>query len=292
MPESLRLLAPAKINLFLRVIGRRPDGYHTLSMLMQKLALFDELVLERAADGLELRCPQGGAPEGPENLAFRAASLFFARTGLDFGLRITLEKRIPAAAGLGGGSSDAAAVLRGLNSMSGAPLDADALAALALELGADVPFFVHPAPAALAEGVGEILTPAEPLRDRTVLLVNPGFAVSTAWAYRNLDLTGAGPNDTFAGSPAGGGLGVNHSLVNDLEGVVTTRHPVIAEIKAALLQEGASATLMSGSGPTVFGLFPDPARAAEAARVLQTRFARVFLVEPLVTPVQDESCPS
>ena len=290
MPESLRLFAPAKINLFLRVTGRRPDGYHTLSMLMQKLDLRDELVLERAASGIELRCPGGGAPEGPENLAFRAADLFLARAGLDFGLRVTLKKRIPAAAGLGGGSSDAAAVLRGLNVLCGAPLDAKTLAALALELGADVPFFVHPAPAALAEGVGEILTPVEPLRGMTVLLVNPGFAVSTAWAYRNLDLTVAPPNDNFAGFPAGG-QALNHAPVNDLEPVVTARHPVVAELKAGLLREGATAALMSGSGPTVFGLFPNPERAAEAARALRNRFAFVHAAAPLTEPSPDGPAP-
>ena len=141
----LRLLAPAKINLFLRITGRRPDGYHTLISHMQKLALSDELYLERIEQGIELRCPDGKSPENRSNLVYRAAELFFAHLDARaikpaFGIRITLHKHIPVAAGLGGGSSDAAATLRGLNELTKAPLSEVELAALGLRLGADVPF--------------------------------------------------------------------------------------------------------------------------------------------------------
>ena len=276
--EKLHLLAPAKINVFLRVTGKRPDGYHTLFSRMQKLSLYDELLLERIPSGLELSCPDGKSPEGPDNLAFRAASLFFARTGARFGLRITLKKNIPIAGGLGGGSSDAAAVLRGLQTLVNAPLAQDRLLALALELGADVPFFVQEAPAALARSLGEDLTPVQPLSGCTVLLVNPGLAVSTKWVYQNLNLTSCSLDDSFLRFCERGG---HEDLVNDLEQVTIARYPVIGEVKETMIQYGAQAALMSGSGATVFGLFAESGKAALAMRHFQRRFQHTWLTLPL-----------
>ena len=281
--RSLRILAPAKINLFLRVTGRRADGYHSLISRMQKLTLFDELILERLSVGIELRCPDGRSPEGPENLVHRAAALFLAKRPEAGGVRITLTKNIPAAAGLGGGSSDAAAALCGLNALHGAPLTEDALAALGLELGADVPFFVQQAPAALAEGVGERLRPAPSLRDCFVLLVNPGFPVSTAWVYRNLDFTRLPHEASFPDSQDAGWREMVRAggCVNDLETVTPCRYPVVAEVKAAMRAQGAALALMSGAGPTVFGLFADRAAAETAWEHFRREFAESFLVEPL-----------
>lgn len=275
--SGLRVLAPAKVNLFLRVVGRRPDGYHDLKSRMQKLALFDELTLSRISAGIELHCPDGKSPEGPQNLAHRAAALFLAKMPEAGGARITLYKSIPTAAGLGGGSSDAAAVLRGLNTLHGEPLDEDALAALALQLGADVPFFARNAPAADAEGVGEILRPAPPLADCLVLLVKPGFPVSTAWVYRNLDLTRLPHKDSLPNFR-------NDQWAdwgNDLEQVTLARHPALAGLKAAMREAGAEFALMSGSGPTVFGIFTDRARAEAALARFRLQYPESFLVEPL-----------
>lgn len=277
--RSLRVLAPAKVNLFLRVTGRRPDGYHDLHSRMQKLALFDELFLERIPAGIELACPDGKSPEGPENLAWRAAALFLATMPEAGGARVTLTKNIPTAAGLGGGSSDAAAVLCGLNRLHGEPLDENALAALALQLGADVPFFTRKAPAAEARGVGEELTPVPPLSGCVLLLVKPGFSVSTAWAYRTLDLTSPPREDSLRSFQNAGWAGID--WVNDLEPVTAARHPEIAEIKAAMREAGAATALMSGSGPTVFGIFPDRARAEAAFKRFRGEFAETFLAEPL-----------
>lgn len=280
---GLRLVAPAKINVFLRILGRRPDGYHCLVSGMQKIGLYDELVLERTAAGIELRCPDGNSPEGPENLAVQAAMLFAEhladqKPGQGFGVRMVLNKGIPVAAGLGGGSSDAATVLSGLNALSGVNLDAQTLARLGLRLGADVPFFLQPAPAALAEGIGERLSPVPPLTGYVIVLVNPGFAVSTRWVYRNFDLTAVERKDTFQNFRNG----LNGAAcVNDLEQVTAGRYPVIGEIKENMRRHGAEAALMSGSGPTVFGLFADRARARVALRFFQRTFDRSFLVEPL-----------
>ncbi len=279
----LRLQAPAKINLFLRITGRRPDGYHTLISRMQKISLCDQLLLEKIDAGIELCCPDGKSPQGRENLVFRAADLFFAHAaakglGLACGARISLQKHIPVAAGLGGGSSDAAATLTGLNDLTSAGLSEQELAALGLQLGADVPFFINQAPAALAQGIGEELSPANPLQGYVVLLVNPGFAVSTRWVYQNFDLTSMHRKDNLQSSHDGLGGG---ALVNDLEQVTIARYPLIAELKKEMLRHGATAALMSGSGPSVFGLFADKEQAAVALESFYTRFTRSYLVEPL-----------
>ncbi len=281
--QGLRLLAPAKINVFLHVLGRRPDGYHRLCSGMQKIGLYDELLLERIDAGIELHCPDGDTPENGDNLVVRAAALFgehLAETGLGrpFGVRMVLTKRIPVAAGLGGGSSDAAATLLGLNALSGARLDARTLAGLGLRLGADVPFFLQPAPAALAQGIGEELSPVPPLAGYSIVLVNPGFALSTRWVYQNFDLTAIERKDTFQNFQNG----LNGAVwSNDLEQVAAGRYPVIGELKEAMRGHGAEASLMSGSGPTVFGLFSDRARALAALRFFQCTFARSCLVEAL-----------
>ncbi|OGQ96617.1 MAG: 4-(cytidine 5'-diphospho)-2-C-methyl-D-erythritol kinase [Deltaproteobacteria bacterium RIFOXYD12_FULL_57_12] len=259
--RQLAIEAPAKINLFLAVQGRRADGYHDIESLMQKLALADQLLLTAVRQGIRLRCPDSDLPTDDGNLAFRAARVFFEKTGLAAGVDIVLKKTIPTAAGLGGGSSDAAAVLRGLNELYGTGLAAAELHALAGPLGADVPFFVMESAAAWATGIGDCLTPAPALDDCLVLLVNPGFPVSTKWAYESFALTrGGNPYILARGRATGNIPSVRKSLLpvelsNDLEEVTIQRFPLLGEIKQELLHSGADGVLMSGSGPTVFGLF-------------------------------------
>ena len=267
---ELILPAPAKINLHLRIVGRREDGYHLLSTLMQKIDLADEVTL-RPGEGIVLRCPDSDLPEDETNLAWRAAELFRqtvgARLSGSFGVEITLKKRIPVAAGLGGGSSDAAAVLLGLDRLFGTSCTREELIGMGVRLGADVPFFVVPEEAAWASGIGEVLEPAPVLGETLVLLVNPGFSVSTRWAFETFALTAPknifnltssqnksraqpGKNLDFSGEREGG------YLVNDLETVTITRYPEIQTIKERLVRGGAVGAMMSGSGATVFGLFP------------------------------------
>lgn len=295
--ECLSVRAPAKINLFLRVTGRRADGYHTLQTRMQKVGLFDLLEVQRGGEGVRLHCVGADLPENADNLVHRAASLFLEtvaqRRGRTLGgVKISLTKNIPIAAGLGGGSSDAAAALKALNSLFEAGLTAGELAAMGLELGADVPFFLADTPAALAVGIGEILTPVAPLSGCFVLLVNPGFSVSTRWVYQTFALTKEEKTTIFknfreSADPAVRlGLsvtvkGLPAALENDLETVTITRYPEIGRIKEELLAHGAVAALMSGSGPTVFALFSDQ-QAAETCRVLfARRFGQTYLVPPL-----------
>jgi len=283
----LHLRAPAKINLYLKVLGRRWDGYHELATWMQKLELADDITLATSREGITLHCRGAELGAAEKNLAYRAALLFFKETGLPGGVAITLVKNIPVAAGLGGGSSDAAAVLTGLNRLYDAGLDERKMMELGLLLGADVPFFVAECRAAIATGIGEKLQEMDSLQGKRFVLVNPGFPVSTKWVFENFDY--AQPvnlaltiedNAYILRRAFDGSLPAR--LFNDLERVTTARYPAVASLKKELAAAGASEALMSGSGPTVFGIFTDPALAARCAANLQHRYpGRVFLTEPL-----------
>jgi 4-diphosphocytidyl-2-C-methyl-D-erythritol kinase len=284
----LHLRAPAKINLYLQVLSRRPDGYHELATWMQKLVLADDITLTATRSGVTLECRGADLATDARNLACRAALLFFQETGLPGGVAITLVKNIPVAAGLGGGSSDAAAVLTGLNRLYAAGLTERKMMELGLGLGADVPFFVAGCPAALATGIGEKLEERQPLSGYRVVLVNPGFPVSTKWVYENFDQTQTVPfalttedNAYILGRAFAGSL-APANFFNDLERVTTARYPEVGRLKKELADAGAAVALMSGSGPTVFGIFTDPDLAAQSAATLRHRYpGGVFLTEPL-----------
>jgi len=268
--NELTLLAPAKINLCLHVLGKRSDGYHDLAMLMAPLDFGDQVnVRLTESREITLECPGVELPSGDENIAVKAARAVLSCCDYAGGVHITIDKQIPVAAGLGGGSSDAAAVMRALNELLGLELTGDRLRELGVTLGADVPFFVA-AEVAWATGVGERLERVQNLPSAWYLLVNPGFAVSTAWAFGNLGLTTPG---TTTKMPRFSGQieEIVALLHNDLEEVTATRYPDIVELKAELLEHGALGTLMSGSGPTVFGVFSNEASARKASRELTQR---------------------
>ena len=265
--------APAKINLVLRVLGKRPDGYHEIESIMQMVSLYDTLSFEEGGRGIVLKTDHPDLPTGEENLIVRAARLVCDETGRRPKLRIGLVKRIPIAAGLGGGSSDAAAALAGLNRLWGEPIPPKRLVMLAETLGMDVPFFLN-GPTALATGRGECLerlpSPSPPL---SVLLVNPGIKVSTALAYGalKLGLTTENKHISIRRFSIATFVEARAVLENDLEQVTLKAHPEIREIKESLLNEGALGALMSGSGSTVFGLFPDPESATSAERAFAAK---------------------
>jgi 4-diphosphocytidyl-2-C-methyl-D-erythritol kinase len=269
--RALVLNAAAKVNLVLEVLGKREDGYHELVTVMQAVDLSDRLVLEEA-DALELRTTGPGVPDDGRNLAIRAAAALAEAAGVTRGARITLDKRIPVAAGLGGGSTDAAAALLGLNRLWRLNWPLARLGEVAMGLGMDVPFFLRGG-TALATGRGERV---EPLRGRSLglVLVNPRFAVSTAETYARV--TPAMYTDGRHAKALAGGLGgrsaarVAASLYNGLEAAVEAVHPAIGRMRAALLAAGALGALMSGSGPTVFGV----ARSYEHARQIRRRLTR------------------
>jgi len=260
---SLTLNAPAKVNYLLDVIRRRPDGYHELRMIMQRVNLCDDISLTLTdLPVISVTCDAGGVPDGPGNIAWKAAKVMLELSGRGCGVSIRITKRIPVAAGLGGGSSDAATVLMGMNDLLGLGLECQGLMELGLKLGADVPFFIFKE-TALAEGVGEKLTPMPAMPQAWILLVNPGVHVSTAWVYRSLELT----KERILASIPMTFRTVNDIAAifsNDLETVTIPAFPVIDEIKKRMMKLGAAASMMSGSGPTVFGLFADKGSAENA----------------------------
>lgn len=275
-------LAPAKINLCLHVLGRRADGYHLLAMAMQRVDLCDQVqVCIEEGDDVRVSCAGVEVPLGEENIAARAVRLVFAEVGIKRSVRITIDKRIPVAAGLGGGSSDAATVMMALDDLLGLGLGTERLMALGLQLGADVPFFIYGRPA-WATGIGEQLEPLPDLPPLSYLLVHPGFAVSTAWVYQSLRLT---ISDEVANLPrfsAGTPAELVGQLHNDLERVTEVAHPQIAQIKQELIAAGSMGALMSGSGATVFGVYQDFDEASRAGYHLQQRFGwKTFPVRPL-----------
>jgi 4-diphosphocytidyl-2-C-methyl-D-erythritol kinase len=285
MLKIKKILAPAKVNLCLHVLGRRGDGYHDLAMLMQRVALYDRLRIELVADDdVTVECPGLELAIGEQNIVEKSARLFLQHIGSRQGVRITVDKKIPSAAGLGGGSSDAAAVLEALDEMLGTGLPRAELRALGRRLGADVPFFLYKQ-TAWAAGIGDRLEAWPGLPSVWLVLVNPGIAVSTAWAFQNLGQNlGLTHHRSIAKLPRfpQGISALVRLLHNDLEVVTCQHHPVITTIKERLIASGAEGALMSGSGPTVFGLFAERGRAERAAAAISRETAWwVEVVSPL-----------
>ena len=279
----MRILSPAKINLFLRVTGQRADGYHELFTLMSCVGLADTIDLYFETNGIIIRCDHPQVPRDSGNLAYRAAALFFKRSGIPVGVTITIDKKIPVAAGLGGGSSNAAAVLKALNRHFNNPFSPDQLGKMAAGLGADVPFLLYGRPA-LATGIGDRLVPYPLLRQYPVIIINPGFSVSTAETYKNycFGLTNDKKNINNHSFIERTAFDAATHLVNDLESVTAARHPEIDRAKQRLLDHGATGALMSGSGPSVFGIFPDAQIAEQAFNSLIGQAnERIFLTELL-----------
>lgn len=277
---TLERLSPSKVNLLLNILGKRPDGFHELETLMHPVNLCDTLALARAADGVTLTCNDPGLPVDATNLVHRAAGAFRETAGVRDGVRIHLEKRIPMAAGLGGGSGNAATTLLGLNELFGGPLDRATLHRLAAALGSDVPFFLQAGPA-LATGRGENIEPlpAFPaLRSTALLLIHPGFGIATAWAYQQL----ARFPDALHGQPGraralaerlrGESMPAVAGFYNSLEAPAFDKYPVLQLYQEFLCAEGASAALMSGSGSTTFAVVP----SVDAARGIEERFKARF----------------
>lgn len=272
-PDAVRLRAPAKVNLRLRVLAREESGFHSLETLFCAVSLADEVRVRRSAPGVALRV-EGGVDTGPpeRNLAVRAAERFFEALGEDPAVAVELRKEIPAQAGLGGGSSDAAAVLRALNLLHGEPLPPESLLRLAGALGSDVPFFLSGSPLALAWSRGERLLALPPLPPRPLLIVHPGEGVSTAEAFAGV---GRARGGAYTPEPValplealGSWEGVCALAGNDFEAPALERIPGLAGAKREMERAGAGITLLSGSGACLFGLFWEEAeRGAAEVRI-------------------------
>lgn len=273
MSSAAEVDAPAKVNLFLRVFDERPDRYHELETLFQAIDLADRVRVELEGDGIELHVGEADLGPAQDNLAYRAAARLLAEAGIPGGARIVLAKRIPVGAGLGGGSSDAAAVLRCLAALAEIPHDDPRLRRIAAELGSDVPFFLGRSPLAAGRGRGEVLEPYAPLPEAHLVLVAPPVHVSTGWAYGALDearragRTSAGPS--MRGRPGAWGDVVAEAH-NDFQDVVADAHPEVGRALGALRAAGAEVALMSGSGSASFGVFPERPAAERAAERLAT----------------------
>jgi len=269
--KKLTIKAPAKVNIRLKITGRRPDGYHELVSIMVPVGLFDSLDLEILdSNRIKIECQGRPLSPGKDNLVYRAAEAFILKTGTRKGVSIKLDKKIPIAAGLGGGSSDAAHTLLALNQLHSKPLSSDKLHDLALKLGADVPFFIDCRPA-LARGIGEVLEPLKPWPDQWYIIITPPIHVSTAWVYGNLKLElTSNEYDYIVAALKMGNFNVSNILENDLERVTSARFPIINTLKNRLMAAGAEGAIMSGSGPSVFGLFSSENRAESAKQVLVT----------------------
>lgn len=289
----ITIFAPAKVNLILRVLDRRPDGYHNLWSIMQTVGLEDEVSIRVVPhhSGIQLGCDDSSLRTDQSNLVYRAAAAVLERSGKSVGLEIHLTKRIPMGAGLGGGSSDAAATIIGLNRVLQLGWSPARMAEVGQFLGSDVPFFLY-APAAIVAGRGEDVRPIQLTGDRWMVLVNPGFPVETKWAYQQLSTARKNFDplserlrrlETIAQ--------ISWSEVleladNDFESPVFSAHPVLREIKEELLAEGADIALLSGSGATVFGVFRDEAEAQKAVSSFQARRdLKVFTVPACTGPV-------
>jgi len=275
--------SPCKVNLLLNILGKRPDGFHELETVMQPVNLCDRLTFERCGGAVELSCSDAALPVDSRNLVHRAATGFLQTAKISDGVRIHLEKKIPLAAGLGGGSGNAATTLLALNKLFGQPLSAAKLSELAASLGSDVPFFLQDQPA-LATGRGEKIQPLDSfpaLRDRAFLLIHPGFGISTPWAYQNL----ARFPEALNGRPGraqklisklqtGDGRAAGAEFYNSLEAPVLEKYPVLALFQEFLRAHGALAALMSGSGSTTFAIAENPAAAESLVEKFKSKFGQ------------------
>lgn len=280
--KSIELAARAKVNLSLDVINKRPDGYHDLRMVMQTIRLHDKVILEVIESGIEISCNCRWVPSSSDNIAFKAADLFINTFGIRKGVRIKIDKRIPVAAGLAGGSSDAAAVLKGMRSLFLPAVLDEELMTLGRQVGADVPYCIKGG-TMLAEGIGDILTELVPFTGVNMVLIKPRIGVSTAWVYKSLEI------DKIVDRPDTELItrSINNSDIfslaknmrNVMETVTEKKYDIIREIKSRLIERGAIGSVMSGSGPTVFGIFRNYEDARKAALALRSSRWDSFLTE-------------
>ena len=291
--NTITVKAYAKINLGLDVLRKRADGYHDVCMIMQSLDLHDTITISKSSVvGISIKTNLPYIPNDQGNLVYKAAALFLDALSIKDGLTIKLEKNIPVAAGLAGGSSDAAATLKGLNELYQAGLSSEELMKLGIKIGADVPYCILLG-TALSEGVGDVLTPLPPISDCTILLVKPDISVSTKYVYENLRLSESIVHPNIAAmreALENGDLGsLTKRMDNILQTITIRNYPIITEIKHKMNELGAMSSLMSGSGPTVFGIYKNNELAKKAFRYFKTHKhygKQIFLTKPYLPNIQ------
>ncbi len=280
--DSFQIKAYAKINLGLDVVRRLENGYHEVKMVMQTVGIYDELTLKRTAEGIRVTTDTEELPTNEDNLIYRAAKIMMEEYGLEGGVHIHLKKNIPIAAGMAGGSTDAAATFKGMNRLFDLECTLEELMKLGVRVGADVPYCILGG-TALAEGIGEKLTSLNPAPDCYVLVAKPDISVSTKYVYEALDSGEIEAHPDIDGMVAAiweeSLQGILDRMGNVLETVTVREYPVIAELKERMKELGALNSLMSGSGPTVFGIFVNEVIAREAFHEMKKEYpaCRMFL---------------
>jgi len=264
----IRKFSPAKVNLHLRILRKREDGFHDIITLMQRISLCDEMIFSTIDRGIILSCPNSFLPENEGNIVYKAAQAFLLRISCSRGIHITINKKVPVAAGLGGGSSNAATTLMTLNEIHGSPVPAHDLMKMASPLGADVPFFIF-GKTAWATGIGDQLHSAESICPLWFVLITPPFEVSTKMVYENFNFRLTKRTLNYKSQRLYTVEDLIKTLHNDLERVTLNIHPMLQHLKALLLKQGAHGALMSGSGPTVFGIFTEERKASKAEAILR-----------------------
>ena len=278
--EQITIAAPAKINLSLDITGKLENGYHALDTIMQTISIEDKITLAKTGRQISVLCDHPQVPQGNGNICHKAAEAFFEKTALEGSVIITIDKNIPVAAGLAGGSSDAAAVIKGLNLLYGTGLTQREMCEIGLKCGADVPYCIV-AGTCRAKGIGEKLTKLPSFAGVYIVLVVPDFFVSTAWAYKNYDLNSPDEKpctEELISYIRGRDIkNTAERMANVLESVTAKKHPEIQEIKNDIKKSGACGSVMSGSGPSVFGLFENEEKARIAFSVIREKYNRSYL---------------
>ncbi len=279
--DKIKLKSPAKINITLDVLRKREDGFHDVKMIMQTVSLYDTVELVRKKSGISAETNLPFLPTDNGNIACKAAKLFFDETGIDEGVHIIIDKKIPVAAGLAGGSGNAAAVLKGLNTMYGDILTMDRLSEISARIGSDIPYCLKGG-TMLAEGRGEILTPLAQIPETVFLLAKPPINVSTQWVYQNLNLSEVTEHPDTEGCikalEKGDLNGVAVRMYNVLENVTCTKYKIIRQMQRQMINFGAGGSVMSGSGPTVIGMFADIREAQRAEKEMRKYTDEVYAV--------------
>ncbi len=280
----MKLKAYAKVNISLDIVGKREDNYHLLSMIMQNIDLYDEIDLVEQKEGITISCNKSYVPTDERNLAYKAAMLFRNHFNIEKGVNIKINKNIPVSAGLAGGSTDAAAVLVGMNKIFNTNASEEELMELGLKLGADIPYCIHGG-TALCEGIGERITPIKPFKDKILVLVKPAFGVSTKEVYKAFDLNKvkAHPKtEELIKAIERNDLDyVARNMKNLLENVTLRKHRVLIRIKEEMNALGAINSMMSGSGPTVFAFFDDMLKAQKCFEKMKSKYNDVYITRTI-----------
>ncbi|MFA9398870.1 MAG: 4-(cytidine 5'-diphospho)-2-C-methyl-D-erythritol kinase [Clostridiaceae bacterium] len=276
--------AYGKINLSLDVIGKREDGYHLLKMIMQSVDLHDVINIDLCKNGICVKTNKNYLPVNENNLAYKAAELFFESYGIKSGANIYIEKNIPVAAGMAGGSADAAAVLKALNKLTGLNLKNTELMDLGLSLGADIPYCIVGG-TQFCQGIGEEITPLKPFRGKNIIIVKPPFGVSTKEVYGKFDVKKIHRHPNTQGLikaiEADDIYYISKNMKNVLENVTLKKYKTIDDIKKELIKHGALGSLMSGSGPTVFGIFDQKKSAEKCYKEMEKQYEEVHLIKTI-----------